>query len=802
MPDITRYTAEERRRLREQALRNSKQNKTTGRKTTPAPVVTSPVVANKKIYTSPVNKSAPGMPPAVRSTPDIYRREIDKKFITDMMNGSNARRTKYAEKAPTHSGEVTAARNEVAANLSTISRLQAQYADTDDQEMKDLLANAYGAQMDFSSELDSLSEYIGQFDTPQQQRLFETETALDEDLKGMDFADIEGLIRGYKEDMRTEADPAQRALIAEQIKLVEDWRRNNATTRTEALKADLSGRSKDLAKAETAYGNYNEAARHTSYDAVMSDNYTSGEMPPDDAIIARIDYEWDKREAELRAEGYDEATIAEFAAAYESAKEDPQLWWATRRTAEEGTTTQEQMEAATQGIQGMENPWHIRQDIDRLTLDIADSERADQWRKYEDEAQGSAKWQTYLNRARAGIYADSMSDEVLGHDKRKLFGIVPTKYDNMHIAPEAEASYQYIKDKYGEDVAAQYADYAEGAYVDPALTDLAVDWAHDVRKSDGVRRAAGILVSRAINVATGIPEAVDMVGTTLASWISGQPVAPGAAPWSPYTEALDAFSEEMDRGMVEDLNGMGTVNDVVRTLTGKDVNVPAIGDFGWGDAYQSIVSRVDSILAMKITGMVGFMANIAADSYNEAFDKGYSGEQSLAVGLASVLTDALPEIFALEVGGSSIKNAYSLLKTRGGFTLATMLYAGGSMVVDSLTEAFQEGATTWMNQGVDTAIGGAKSDFANAVEDLSRSGVYMNEDEAYAQAKRDQRDDIIRDAFSGFVGAVVPGVTGAISSTAMDMSTYNRFQNRLNSLSSYMRRSNQGGLPQTACGQR
>lgn len=419
MPDITRYTAEERRRLREQALRNSKQNKTTGRMTTPAPVVTSPVVANKKIYTSPVNKSAPGMPPAVRSTPDIYRREIDKKFITDMMNGSNARRTKYAEKAPTHSGEVTAARNEVAANLSTISRLQAQYADTDDQEMKDLLANAYGAQMDFSSELDSLSEYIGQFDTPQQQRLFETETALDEDLKGMDFADIEGLIRGYKEDMRTEADPAQRALIAEQIKLAEDWRRNNATTRTEALKADLSGRSKDLAKAETAYGNYNEAARHTSYDAVMSDNYTSGEMPPDDAIIARIDYEWDKREAELRAEGYDEATIAEFAAAYESAKEDPQLWWATRRTAEEGTTTQEQMEAATQGIQGMENPWHIRQDIDRLTLDIADSERADQWREYEDEAQGSAKWQTYLNRARAGIYADSMSDEVLGHDKRK-----------------------------------------------------------------------------------------------------------------------------------------------------------------------------------------------------------------------------------------------------------------------------------------------------------------------------------------------------------------------------------------------
>ena len=202
----------------------------------------------------------------------------------------------------------------------------------------------------------------------------------------------------------------------------------------------------------------------------------------------------------------------------------------------------------------------------------------------------------------------------------------------------------------------------------------------------------------------------------------------------------------------------------VRSATAKDINKAtgaASDDFlTWGDAYQGIMSGVDSAVGGLVLGggyTVVMGMGSAASEAKELYEKGASKGQMIAGGILAGAAEAAFESISIgyfldDVLGKPAKNvAQWFYKTLG--------MAG--------VEASEELCTTLANYVTDAAVMGSQSDWQKLIDQNKKQG--LTDGQAIWQAIKQVGGEALHDAAVGAIsGGAMGGVGGAVSSLQYD----------------------------------
>lgn len=202
----------------------------------------------------------------------------------------------------------------------------------------------------------------------------------------------------------------------------------------------------------------------------------------------------------------------------------------------------------------------------------------------------------------------------------------------------------------------------------------------------------------------------------------------------------------------------------VRSATANDINRltgASDSDFlTWGDAYQGIMSGIDSAVgAMAFGGGYTVLMGMggAASEAKELYEKGASREQMIAGGILAGAAEAAFESVSIgyfldDVLGKPSKNvAQWFMKTLG--------QAG--------VEASEELCTTIANYVSDAAVMGSQSDWQAIIDQNKKQG--LNDGQAIWQAIKQVGGEALHDAAVGAIsGGAMGGVGGAVSGLQYD----------------------------------
>ena len=717
MPDITRYTAEERRRLREQALRNSKQNNTTGRKTIPAPVVTSPVVANKKIYTSPVKQSAPGMPPAVRSTPDIYRREIDKKFISDMMNNSSNRISNFTTSLPGETSglvsdgnvnvpynraALSSERNQLAANLSTITRMQAQYAETDDQEMKDLLANAYGLQMDLNDLLNSHGEYIDQFDTPQQQAAFEYDQEIKNTPDVIPFDQWRETFEGFENDKRT-SDPTTAWQYDQQLNTLIDYAMAQPSLREPVMEY--------LRTESDAYDDASRAANAAERE--IEGMWASPRESLDEAamnIHSQMENYYNLADEEERAR------LAAEEAAPDLSRAENQLYY-NELNDQYGFSEIEERNAKLENGGVHEKAYEAFKSAAAVDFGRADGNGQQSVLYYADPVEVA----TYLS--------------LIPPEERAKGNYVNTSPFSNKGWEAAEAYLTYIRDRLEQRAVTEASDKMR-QYYDFAASD------------NGWEKLGKGIAGTAASVAGGILQGVhaaDIYGQAFQRALTGS-----KEPIHFYSTAMpNEYASVPREAITSELDGLGDINSLASKVFGKDVDIKGWGKLGLDSVYNAAVDSLTSLANVGLFGRSGMGAAMglqaAAPAMNEAHEAGANDWQSVLYGTGIGAAEGIGEQVGFE-RFLQLGQKHGLFNSTKGKLLL-------GLVLQPFNEGVGEAATEQIGQLVDRYVLDENSDYQRRIQTYISQGIAP--EEAEARVDQEMGEQIVDSMLQGILGGAM-----------------------------------------------
>ena len=199
---------------------------------------------------------------------------------------------------------------------------------------------------------------------------------------------------------------------------------------------------------------------------------------------------------------------------------------------------------------------------------------------------------------------------------------------------------------------------------------------------------------------------------------------------------LTAYSNAIDSEIAEDLNRKyGTVD------------LGALGEKGWGDAYQLGMSVIDSAVATAAGGEYGslmiFFGKAASSAYDEAMQRGATPGQALSVGFAQGVAEALFEKF-------SVDKILDIAKKGTIRTVVKEILEAGAV------EGSEELATSIANFFTDEIIAdlsGGLSESDSAIRELMAQGASF--EEARAEVVKSKLKDLAWDTVGGMLSGAV-----------------------------------------------
>ena len=208
------------------------------------------------------------------------------------------------------------------------------------------------------------------------------------------------------------------------------------------------------------------------------------------------------------------------------------------------------------------------------------------------------------------------------------------------------------------------------------------------------------------------------------------------------------YSQAVTEGISTDLNEKGgTLNE----------NIPIVGGKGWGDVYglgTSIAQSAASAYALGGAGtLVSYFGQGAAAGVDDALSRGATEEQALIYGAILGAAEGATEMMGAEklVGlGSANEIKKILLKgfgKGGGKEFFKLLNKQG------LSEAIEEGVSSFAGQVADNWILQDKSNFNAMVKEYMANG--MSKSEATQKAWMESIEGIAYDTLGGYISGVV-----------------------------------------------
>ena len=252
-----------------------------------------------------------------------------------------------------------------------------------------------------------------------------------------------------------------------------------------------------------------------------------------------------------------------------------------------------------------------------------------------------------------------------------------------------------------------------------------------INEADGLEKIALNIASVPANILGGVSAfAEDAIRTA-----SGKDI-------NPYSQAHSAIN----------------FAQAVRTSTANDINAAtgaSSSDFiTWGDAYQGIMSGIDSAVGSLTIGkgytvLMGMGA--ASTEARELYEKGASRSQIAAGGFLAGAAEALFEYASVEVFFKNFLE--SPIKSKVKMVLKGLTQAG--------VEASEEFATTISNYLTDALVMGSQSDWQKAIDEYKKIG--YSDGGATWQAIKKVGGEALHDAA---VGAISGGLMGGVGNVA------------------------------------
>ena len=222
---------------------------------------------------------------------------------------------------------------------------------------------------------------------------------------------------------------------------------------------------------------------------------------------------------------------------------------------------------------------------------------------------------------------------------------------------------------------------------------------------------------------------------------------------SPF-QMLEAYNEDITK----ELNQKGTIDDAVNKALDKfnvniDADIPVIGDKGWGEVYGIGSSVAQSQFMARVFPHMSpmFFGPAAASAFYDARERGASDEQAIALGASAGLAEVIGEALGME----------SLLGIKSSSTFKGIMK---NIIKQSVSEGYEEGMTSVMNNVADQFIMGDRSNFNIMVQELVANG--MSEEEAKKTAWIKFAEDV---AFDSIAGGVSGGFGGTIQTVGQNI---------------------------------
>lgn len=247
------------------------------------------------------------------------------------------------------------------------------------------------------------------------------------------------------------------------------------------------------------------------------------------------------------------------------------------------------------------------------------------------------------------------------------------------------------------------------------------EWGYGAEAS-GVGRALRTVAGTAATVATAPERLASYLNKVQDVYTTGVYTGEDRAQLHDYAEAIASGRAQ-------------AMNDRHGTIDGK----------GWGDVYQAINSMAQSMVYGNALGSAGTLAIFfgqAADSgFDEAIERGASGEQAAKYGLLSGAAEVIAEKMPLD-------NLLATDKAAARGVVKSILKQSG-------LEGAEEGITSLMNTFADKLVMGDKSALDQQINQLMAEGASY--DDARSKTMKDYANsvawDVVIGAVSGAAGA-------------------------------------------------
>ena len=363
---------------------------------------------------------------------------------------------------------------------------------------------------------------------------------------------------------------------------------------------------------------------------------------------------------------------------------------------------------------------------------------------------------------------------------KRMDDVLGGEHLSEYWTSEEKALYDWLVSEGRTEDADDYAEYLSYAAYDRRNqgTRAAVEDAYN--GTDG--QDSGLVnkvVLGAMPMTDGLPKlinTIDIIGQDLFNGL-------GVSEYRPInykrTSLYGEVSGDAQGYVTEELNNIGTVNDLTKLVFGEDFNLAdygiahgSLGNKGLGTIYSTGVDLVRSYVNSKLFpfkggGLVSMSAQSASDAYAQAIEQGASPQEALSFMLPYGSAEALGEMTPFSIFSGYLGNVG--VKGKG---LKTVLLFG----LDVLGDGVGEAATSYMQQAAEDAILGEHSQYAIRVNKYA--GALMqygyNPADARAMAMEMVSDEKTTELWdSWWMGMLGAAGTATISTPAASL--YNRY---------------------------
>ena len=181
---------------------------------------------------------------------------------------------------------------------------------------------------------------------------------------------------------------------------------------------------------------------------------------------------------------------------------------------------------------------------------------------------------------------------------------------------------------------------------------------------------------------------------------------------------------------------------------GKDLGVAQAASEAGKGLFNTAFELVRSAMAQRLFGDAGTVVSgltSMVSTFNEAYDRGATSDQALALGSI----DGMLEIYTESATFENLRDAYT----------GRVEDMPGRIVRAALSEGSEEFASAALGMLADMSILGSKSEFDTAVRELMAKG--MSEKEAAAKVYHDQAMSVVKDTVMGMLS----GTMGQVMAT-------------------------------------